>query len=182
MGGPVDANRADVKRVHDIPAGAHPAQDRGDPEHELLRAERLREVIVRAEFQSADAVGFVLACGQHQDRHAGRVRILPQASEDVEAAHPGEHQVEHDESWALAFREREGIGAGRGGRDAILRLGQMVDDERDDVRLVIDDQNAFRLRGDAGHGVASVSRRRIIATSRSVATAFSPPWGMIRSA
>ena len=60
---------------------------------------------------------------------------------------PGQHQVEHDQRGMLAARDRERVGPGRGGRHAVAGLREVVHDERDDIRLVVDDEHAFARRG-----------------------------------
>jgi len=47
-----------------------PAVERPEPEHELSKFERLREVVVGAEPEAAGLVVETVGSGQHEDRHA----------------------------------------------------------------------------------------------------------------
>ena len=126
------------------PVAADPAQDSAHPRHHFARRERLQDVIVRPHLQADDAVGLLVAAGQHDHRD---VRARPQAAQEVEAASVGQNEVEDDE-----------IGPG----DALLGLakrgrlgdGESVPLEREgealaDGRLVVDDENQ-RDRGSHG--------------------------------
>ena len=111
--------------------------------------------------------------------------VVLQFLEHVETRHAREHEVEHDERGVLAARDGERVGSRRGGEHAIARLREMIDDERDDVRLVVDDEHALargRRRRRRAHGAAPASRRAIASTSRSTATVLCPPRGTMTSA
>ena len=81
-----------------------PPQQRLHAGGELSRRERLRHVVVGAELEAGDAVGFLVPRGQHQDRH-GRVRADGLA--DLEAVLPGQADVEDDEAWPPVAEVRE---------------------------------------------------------------------------
>ena len=66
-----------------------------DARDQLVRAERLGDVVVGAELEPDDAVGFLGARRQHDDRHCGRGRIGAQRVADLEAVDARQHQVEH---------------------------------------------------------------------------------------
>ena len=70
------------------------AQDGADAGGQFARVERLRQVIVGAEFQADDAVDIFAARGQHDDRDFA---LLAQAAQDFEAVDARQHDVEHDE-------------------------------------------------------------------------------------
>ena len=57
-------------RFGDLAGGA--TQHGSDARHQLARRERLGEVIVGAEIQAEDAIGFHAARRQHHDRDAAR--------------------------------------------------------------------------------------------------------------
>src|SRR5262249_21128345 len=103
----------------------------------------------------------------------------------------------------FAPRGVERIDTGRRGGHAVSRLRQMIRDERDDVRFVVDDEDPLacggtrRRLGHAGSDVATgrvvafacvsvarfvASRPSIFATIISTATRLRPPCGTIRSA
>ena len=70
-------------RVGVVDAG-HAAQHRLDARHELARAERLRDVIIGAERETPQPIGFVYTRRQHDD---GDGRFVPQRFGDVQAVH-----------------------------------------------------------------------------------------------
>ena len=53
--------------------GLAAAQHGLDPRRQLARRERLHDVVVGADLEPGDAVGLLVARGQHQDRHASSV-------------------------------------------------------------------------------------------------------------
>src|SRR5581483_8689676 len=61
----------DVPRREDDVLGAAlgATQDRLDPRRQLARRERLRDVVVGAELEAGDTVGFLVTRGEHDDRH-----------------------------------------------------------------------------------------------------------------
>src|ERR1051325_8576317 len=94
----VDRDRAEGENVGGPDtARAEPAENRADAEHELLRTEGLREIIIGAERQAPNAILFFAACGEHEHRDVARGRLGTQLLEDVVARRAGQHQVEDDE-------------------------------------------------------------------------------------
>src|SRR5215212_2802266 len=71
-----------------------PAQDGLDPRLELLGVEGLGYVVVRPELEAHHLV-YRLALGRQQ--HHRDVALLPHLLQDLEPAHPRQHDVEHDE-------------------------------------------------------------------------------------
>src|SRR5215212_5244414 len=71
-----------------------PAQDGLDPRLELLGVEGLGYVVVRPQLQSHHLV-YRLALGRQQ--HHRDVALLPHLLQDLESAHPRQHDVQHDE-------------------------------------------------------------------------------------
>ena len=165
---------------------ASPAEgSRLDPEHELLRAERLGDVIVGAEREAANAIDLFLARREHHDGDAaGRVVAL-QFFEDFEPRHAGQHEIEHDQRRVFTARDRQRVRTRRRRRHAVSGLREMVDDERDDIGLVVHDEHALAgrryVRGRA-HCAPAEMRRAIAPTRRSMATVLCPPRGTITSA
>ena len=54
-----------------------PPQQRRDASGQLSRAERFRDVVVSAELEAGDALGFLAARGDHDDRDARLSRDPP---------------------------------------------------------------------------------------------------------
>jgi len=166
---------------------ANSAKDCTDPQHELLWTEGLGEVVVGAECESLDAILLVTTSGEHEDRDVASCRVGAQLIEHVVAGRAGEHEIQHDERWSLLSRSDECIRPRRRGRDAIPRFHEVIGDEGDDIRFVVDDEDA--LAGAAvpvgrRHTAArALARRRwILATIISIAMALWPPRGTITSA
>src|SRR5215471_17697745 len=68
-----------------------------DARDQLAHEERLDHVIVGAELQTDDAVGFAGAGGQEDHRGLREIRVLPDALADVQTVGIGKHDVEQDE-------------------------------------------------------------------------------------
>ena len=67
------------------------------PGDQLARAERLGHIIVGAGLEAANAVSFLAARGQHDDRNVGGRRAAAQAAADFDAADALDHPVEEDD-------------------------------------------------------------------------------------
>ena len=111
---------------------------------ELLRAERLRHVIIGAKFQTDDAVDFLSLGRQHHDWDVACSRIAFQNLADFQARHLRQHEIKNDESRLFRARLVQTGGAIRGGRDnEPARLTQVQRKQIDNVALVLDDQDSF---------------------------------------
>ena len=142
-----------------VRGGTHASQDRADPQHQLLRAEGLREVVIGAEREAADAIRLFAARGEHEYRDIARGVVTAQLLEHVEPGQPGEHQVEDDDRGAFLPRETECVLAVRGGGDAVAGFREVVRDEGDNVRLIVDDKDALRVHRCNNRLSGGVSRR-----------------------
>ena len=116
-----------------------------DPRRELARRERLRHVVVGAHLEAGDAVGLLVARGQHHDRHApsgrgcrGRRRSRPCRAGRCRARRG---------AVASRSRLRERVLAGAHPGDAVARLLQVGAHERADRLLVLDEQELRPGRG-----------------------------------
>ena len=69
------------------------------------------------------------------------VRLEPAA--DLEAVHPRQHEVEHDEVRRLGARRRQGVLAAGHHGHVVALLVQVVLDELEDVPLVVDDEHVL---------------------------------------
>ena len=131
-----------------------------DPRHEVARGERLRHVRVRAELQALLHLGVAPLRGQHQDLEAAPARVGADVAAHLESAHPREHHVEDDEVGGLLRERVEGRLAVRRDRDLVpLALHEELEGH-DDVRLVVDDEDAM------GHGPVPPIRPRAPARRR----------------
>ena len=117
---------------------------RAHPRHELVRAERLGDVVVGAELEAADAVRFFGARGQHDDGHAGGGLVGAQRLADIEAAHARQHDVEDDDVDRMVADVGERLVAGR--RDVRRPAGllQVVGDELRDIAIVFGNEDVHR--------------------------------------
>ncbi len=115
----------------------------GAPQHglhasgQLARAERLGHVVVGAELEAGDAVGLVVARGQHDHRQA---RAGADAAADLEAVDAGQADVEHDQGDLVARQLGKPLFAGAHRDDAMPVALECDADEIGDVPLVLDDQ------------------------------------------
>jgi hypothetical protein len=110
------------------------AQDRLDPQHELPRAERLRDVVVGAEFQAPDPVLLAALGGQHQDRNrdGGTELAGHRFSRDVGQTEIQDHQIR-----VGLRRHGDGLGAGPGRKHGETRALQVCPDEIPQLPLVL---------------------------------------------
>ena len=74
--------------------GIDTAQHRAHARHQLARAEWLGHVVVRAELETGEPIGFVDPRRQHDDRD---VAFAAQCSGHLEAVHARQTEVEHDQ-------------------------------------------------------------------------------------
>src|SRR6266851_1268880 len=119
---------------------SHAAQLGRDAGNELPWAEGFHHVVVGADAQSADAIGFFGARGQQDDRDSD-VR-LPELLADFQAVHSREHDVEDDDVRRMFLIQRciEPLWAGASGEDGEAITPQVAADDFDDHRLIVDHQ------------------------------------------
>ena len=101
-------------RVSGLCAACSPEQC-PDARGQLLRRERLREVVVGARFEAGDHVVGVGAGRDHHDRHVAR---LAQRAAQLEPVDPREHDVDEDHIGGLAAERLE----------CVLSAGGLLDD------------------------------------------------------
>ncbi|MHC2196102.1 hypothetical protein ACVJF1_008735 [Bradyrhizobium diazoefficiens] len=97
--------------------------------------------IVGARFQPAVAVGRAVERRHHHDGDVVRRRIGLQTAADLEAVHVGHHHVEQDDVAFGAARDRQRLGAVRGGHHVEIFGGKPGLEEFDVGRNVIDNQD-----------------------------------------
>ena len=120
-------------------------EDRGDPRGELARAERLDDVVVGAGLEALLDVGLLGAGGQHDDRQAVHVGVLPQRAGGVEAAHAGHHHVEDDQVGLLGGARLDGCSSVTDRDDLVPAVTQLEHDEFADVRVVVSNHDASHV-------------------------------------
>lgn len=109
---------------------------------EFAWAEGLCDIVVGSEFEAEDAVGFA-AFGREKDYwNSGQAGRLANGSADLESIFAGDHDVENEERWPLAFSIGEdGRSSGINADDEALVL-QMMADEAGNVRIVFNHEDA----------------------------------------
>ena len=124
----------------------HPraAQHGVDPRQQFAGGEGFGQVIVGAHFQAEDAIGFVVAGGEHQDRR-GFVLAGAQFTAQHQAVIAGHHQVQHDQVHLIGFQKMAHLPAvgNHGGAQAVLL--QVIAHQLADLAIVIDDQDVVHM-------------------------------------
>ena len=119
------------------------AEQRPHARDQLVRAERLGEVVVGAHLEADDALGFLGAGGQHDDRDRRGVLVGAQQPADLEAVDVRQHQVEHDEIRRLGARPRRARRVPtKRASVAYPAFSRYRADEFRDVGIVLDHQDA----------------------------------------
>jgi hypothetical protein len=99
---PVDRQRHGVQRLqlpvptHQLEAHAPDAEEHLDPRDQLVRVERLGDVIVGADFQAHDHVPGGILGGQHDHRDVTPLLVGLQAAAHLVPIHPRHHHVQQD--------------------------------------------------------------------------------------
>jgi hypothetical protein len=127
------------------PGGAGPAQHRPDAGDDLLKAERLGDVVVAADGQAGDLVlGGVLG---RQEQHRGAGVALAEPSGHVEAVQVGQHHVQDHQVGSVALHGLEGLQPAGGGGHLEPGQAQAGREQLEDVGLVLHHQQpGLRLR------------------------------------
>ncbi len=137
-----------VRRQH-----ARAAQHGVDPRQQFTGGEGLGQVVVGAHFQADDAVGFIVARGEHQHR-GGLVFARAQLAAQHQAIVARHHDVQHDQVHRRGFQEAAhlpAIGHDRGAQAVFL---QVVAHQLADLAVIVNDEDVI----DVLHGdYASVS-------------------------
>ncbi len=77
--------------------GADAAHDRADAGEQLRHGEGLRHIIIRTRIKAADAIRFLAARGDHDDRHVPRFRTPAQTAAKLDAGNTRQHPVKQYE-------------------------------------------------------------------------------------
>ena len=136
---PFEINR-DAAKVQQSNVGTGAAQHRVHAGEQFFQVERLRDVIVGAEFQSAELVDFLSLRGEKDDRRPQR---LAPALDELEAALARQVHVEQHE---VRCKRLGGAGGRVPVRDALhlesFERQVVVEDSRQH-RIVLDDEHAL---------------------------------------
>ena len=139
----LDVPDADDPRLRLAPAGA--PSHRPDPGHELAHAERLHDVVVRAELEPDDAVDLLSLGGDHDDRD---VRARAQLAAHRVAVDVRQAEVEEDDVGRGSLHDR--LGARCDTVDLVPLAAQPFRERLRDGVLVLDDQDPHRVIVGAG--------------------------------
>ena len=138
------------------------AEDGAESGEEFAGGKRFREVIIRADFEAHDAVGFVAACREHEYGHG---RFLADAFQDLEAVHAGEHHIENERvrgGGSGSGGAFDALGAGVHGGDVESEWLKVSGDETAKLFVVVNHQQARA----AGVGSGGIHRRGFLGSCR----------------
>ena len=116
------------------------AQHRLDAGHHFLGVKGLDHVIVGAQLQAQHLVKGLALGGQH---HHGGVAQLADAAADLEAVHPGHHDVQQHHVGLELVELFKALFAVVGRRDLIALLGQVEPQQLADVGIVVHNEYLF---------------------------------------
>src|SRR5579864_3232225 len=134
-----------------------------DARRELHHVEGLRQIVVRAELQAEHLVDHLAPGREHDDGR--RDALLPGIATDVEAACPGQHDVEQDDAPRLAGRPVESSEAVGRDADLVPLALQPVRQREHEPRLVLDEQDALRWSRAGDHHAPSAPASKLASTS-----------------
>src|SRR5262245_46107749 len=155
--GPLLEVYAQVSELDDrLGGGVHPAQSRTQPREELVHAERLGDVVVRAGGGRRDLLGLVT-----DDREDDHRRAAPRTklAGDLGAAAVRKDEVEHDGVGGIARQRGQGSLCRLGGVDVVAGPAEARPQRAQNLRLVVHDKDARTHARTAADRVASGSER-----------------------
>ena len=147
--------------------GGFAAKDGADAGQEDFHGEGFGDVVIRAEGEADDYVGFFGLGGEHDDGEGGGVGIGFEGAGDVLAGEARHHDVEDDEVGALFAGDVEAGGAIVGADDVEAVALEIDGDEFDEVAFIIDDEDFFAACHGSPLGPGS-GRKSIVLTVGSV--------------
>jgi hypothetical protein len=115
------------------------AKNRVDAGEEFAGIEWLWEVVVRAEFETHDAVDVLPLGGKHEHRN---VRFRPNAPKSLEAVHPREHDIEHDQIELLRQYAMHAVFRAVAHRQVDPFSPQELDEQVTESPVIIDDDQS----------------------------------------
>src|SRR5919199_2135689 len=154
-----------------------PAQRRFDPGHQLWEAQGLGDVVVRAELEPTNLVGLRTPRGGHDDRHPTE---FADTFDHLPAVEARQRDVEHDQVWTPFVELAERLVASAGDDQAVASLRDPALQERGELRLVLDDQDALaHARRPPSNGSVKLTRVPARRSGRSPSQSL-PPWASTR--
>ena len=91
-----------------------------DARAELVEGKRLDQVVIGPHLEALHPV--LHAVPGRQDQDAGGTTPGPELSQDLQARHAGQHQVQHDDVVLVRLREREALLAVTGEIDGVAEF------------------------------------------------------------
>ena len=128
--------------------------------NEFAGAKRLSDVVVRAEFEAEDAIGFAAFRGQKNYGYGGQAGSLSDGAANLQAVLSGDHDVEDEECGPLAFGVGEDIRAGGINANREAFVFQVMADQAGNVGIVFNDEDAWF------HGDIVAGKRLSVASCR----------------
>ena len=116
------------------------AQHRANPRDQFRHAEGLGHVIVRAQFQADDFIGFLDSGGQHDHRRAA---LFAKVAHEFEAVHLRHHDVQQHQIGLLVAGDKQRLAPVVGGDGAKAIFAEIIGDHALHTDFVIDDQDRF---------------------------------------
>ena len=123
------------------------AQRGAQPRRQFAHAEGFFDIVVRAEVERLDLLGFAIAGGENDHR---RLRKRPDVAQHVLAVTVGQAEVQNDEVRRAGDGHAQGLGA-RLRRDHVVARRRQGDMQQAlNLRLVVDDEDP--IASDRTHG------------------------------
>src|SRR5581483_4392621 len=124
-------------------------EEGADARHELVGVERLREIVVGAGLEAADAIGDGGASAEHE---GGRVDAhTAKLANDLESVTPRQSDVQDDEVGPMLERARESSFAVARGTHAKAVFGEQLTQKLDQIAVVLDDEDGSDRHGGGLH-------------------------------
>ena len=135
----IDDEVAVLEPARSIRVRRRSSSERGlDPRRELGKAQRLGDVVVRAELEPADLVRLRAPGRDHQDRDAAE---LADPLDDLPAVEPRQRDVEDHEVRVVLVEAAQRVGAGPCDDRPIAGAAHPQLDEVGELRFVLDDED-----------------------------------------
>jgi hypothetical protein len=111
---------------------------------QLTRGKRLRKIVVRPHLKADDAVCFITARRQHEDRNVVGL-ICAQVAAEREAVVPRQHQVKHDQIDPVVCENLAHLPAVGYRSDPIAVAGKVSVQQLAQTQIIVDDKNVGRI-------------------------------------